>query len=471
MTAALYELDARTLLEQYRRKSLSPVDVTHAVLERIDSWEPHIHAAWALDPETALTMARASESRWMRGEPHGALDGVPVTIKDNIATRGVPVPLGCAATELVAALEDAPPAARLREAGAVFVAKTTMPDFGLLLASASSFHQPTRNPWDITRDTGGSSSGAGAACAAGYGPLHLGSDIGGSIRQPASLCGIVGFKPSFGRVPIDPPYIGRVAGPMTRTVSDAALMMQVLSQPDAHDHMSLPWQSIDWMHLERDLSGLRIGVWLDLDNGVDVDPEVRHTVAEAVRAFEAAGASVEPVRSWIVPGMLEGMSRFFCMRLRADLEKLTAEHQQRVTPFVTQAVQSTYGLTGEQVYEAHAQMLALRAATVAATRAFDYVLSPVFPRPAFELGQLYGSLNGVHPALIGAFTAVFNYSEQPAISVNCGYTASGLPIGLQIAGRRFDDLGVLQLARAWENLRGDQTPWPQPPRTGAHERV
>src|SRR5204863_5264721 len=238
--------------------------------------------------------AAASEARWKTGEA-GPLDGVPVMIKDNIATKGVPVPLGTAATVLQAAKEDAPPAARIREAGAVILGKTTMPDYGMLSSGLSSFHPLTRNPWDLSKGPGGSSSGAGAGAAAGYGPLHLGTDIGGSVRLPAGWCGVFTLKPSLGRIPIDPPYAGRVAGPMTRTVADAALMMGVLSLPDARDAMSLPYQQIAWEHLDRRLAGLKIGLLLDAGWGLPVDPETRDAVVAAARAFEGAGAIVEPL--------------------------------------------------------------------------------------------------------------------------------------------------------------------------------
>jgi aspartyl-tRNA(Asn)/glutamyl-tRNA(Gln) amidotransferase subunit A len=232
--AELHELSAAELLHLYRRREASPVEVLRAVLAHIEHCEPKVKALYAFDGDAALTMARASELRWMEGSsgtPLGALDGVPVTIKENIATQGVPMPLGTAATLLAPAPEDAPPAARLREAGALFIAKTTMPDYGMLSSGLSSFHALTRNPWDLSKNPGGSSAGAAAAAAAGYGPLHIGTDIGGSIRLPAGWCGIVGFKPSGGRIPIKPPYAGRVAGPMTRTVADTALMMSVLSRP------------------------------------------------------------------------------------------------------------------------------------------------------------------------------------------------------------------------------------------------
>src|SRR5436190_2212970 len=207
---ALHDLSASELVARYRERSLSPVEVTRAVLDRIAAWEPHLHATYALDPDAALASARVSEARWLRhvsaGENVGALEGVPAMIKENIATTGTPVPLGTAATELTPALRDAPPAARLREAGAVVLGKTTMPDYGMLSSGLSSFHGVTRNPWDLSKNPGGSSSGAAAGVAAGYGPLHLGTDIGGSVRLPAGWRGVFTLKPSLGRIPIDPPY-------------------------------------------------------------------------------------------------------------------------------------------------------------------------------------------------------------------------------------------------------------------------
>ena len=262
---ALHDLPAQDLLAAYRQRTLSPVEVTQAVLAHMERWEPHIRATYLLRPEHALAQARQSEARWQRGEPQGLLDGVPVTIKENIATQGDPTPLGTAAVPLVPAAADAPPAARLREAGAVMVAKTTMPDYGMLSSGLSSFHPLSRNPWDVSKGPGGSSAGAGAAAAAGYGPLHIGTDIGGSLRLPASWCGIFSLKPSLGRIPIDPPYTGRAAGPMTRTVQDAALVMQVLSQPDVRDSMSLPYQTIAWGEYDQGVQRLRglcrVGRW------------------------------------------------------------------------------------------------------------------------------------------------------------------------------------------------------------------
>src|SRR3978361_1351115 len=214
---SLHDLSAVDLIAGYRAGQFSPTEVLEDVLTHIAIWEPHIKALYAFEPDRARAAAKASTERWHKGEPSGALDGVPVPIKDNIAARGVPVPLGAATTKLVPSPVDAPPAARLREAGAVIFSKTTMPDYGMLSSGLSSFHPLTRNPWDLGKNPGGSSSGAGAAAAAGYGPLHLGTDIGGSIRLPAGWCGLVGLKPSNGRVPIDPPSYGPVPAPLTPT--------------------------------------------------------------------------------------------------------------------------------------------------------------------------------------------------------------------------------------------------------------
>ena len=438
------------------------------MLAHMERWEPHIRATYLLRPEHALAQARQSEARWQRGEPQGLLDGVPVTIKENIATQGDPTPLGTAAVPLVPAAADAPPAARLREAGAVMVAKTTMPDYGMLSSGLSSFHPLSRNPWDVSKGPGGSSAGGGAAAAAGYGPLHIGTDIGGSLRLPASWCGIFSLKPSLGRIPIDPPYTGRAAGPMTRTVQDAALMMQVLSQPDARDSMSLPYQPIAWGEYDQGvqrLRGLRLGLLLDAGCGLPVEAEVRAAVEHAARLFEQAGAQVSLMQPFMTQAMLDGMDHFWRMRSYTDLQALPEAQRAKVLPYIRAWAESAAGMTGTQVFQASQQFHTTRVATVKACSGFDYVLSPVAPMPAFAAELPSPTNDPLRPLEHIGFTVPFNMSEQPAASVNCGYTASGLPIGLQIAGARFDDLGVLQVAHAFEQIRGPQRPWPEPPQS------
>ncbi len=463
---ALHDLPAHDLLAAYRQRTLSPVEVTQAVLDHIERWEPHIRATYLLRPEAALAQARASEARWLRGEPQGALDGVPSTIKENIATEGDPTPLGTAAVTLVPAIADAPPAARMREAGAVVVAKTTMPDYGMLSSGLSTFHPLSRNPWDVSKGPGGSSAGGGAAAAAGYGPLHIGTDIGGSLRLPASWCGIFSLKPSLGRIPIDPPYTGRAAGPMTRTVADAALMMQVLSQSDARDSMSLPPQDIAWDTFDQGaerLRGLRIGLLLDAGCGLPVEPEVKAAVEHAARLLEAAGAIVVPMAPFMTQAMLDGMDHFWRLRSHIDLQALPSEQRDKVLPYIRTWADSAAGLSGKEAFNASHQFHLTRVATVKACSAFDYVISPVAPMPAFQAELPSPTNDPLRPLEHIGFTVPFNMSEQPAASVNCGYTRAGLPIGLQIAGARFDDLGVLQAARAFELIREPQRPWPEPP--------
>jgi aspartyl-tRNA(Asn)/glutamyl-tRNA(Gln) amidotransferase subunit A len=459
----LHSLTAVELVDGYRRGAFSPLEVTRAVLAHIEAWEPHLHATYALDAEGALGQARASEGRWLKGAPQGALDGVPAMIKENIATKGVPLPLGTAATVLVPAERDAPPSARLREAGAVILGKTTMPDYGMLSSGLSSFHPLTRNPWDLSKGPGGSSAGAGAGAAAGYGPLHVGTDIGGSVRLPASWCGIATLKPSLGRIPIDPPYAGRAAGPMTRTVEDTALMMSVLSRPDTRDTMSLPWQDIAWSQLGRDVRGLKIGLLMDAGWGLPLDAEVGAAVDAAAKAFEAAGAVVVPIKPFMTRAMADGMDQFWRMRAWLDIAALSEERRAKVLPFIVEWARGGAALSGEQVFRGYSQMGAMREAAVAACAPYDVVLSPTSPIPAFPAELASPTGDPQRPFEHIAFTLPYNMSEQPAASVNCGYTAGGLPIGLQVIGRRFDDLGVLQVARAWEQMRPAQRPWPVPP--------
>jgi aspartyl-tRNA(Asn)/glutamyl-tRNA(Gln) amidotransferase subunit A len=462
--AELHDLTALELIEGYRSRRFSPSEAVAAILAHVERWEPSLHATYLLDPDRALKDAEAATGRWQKGEPKGALDGVPITIKDNIATKGEPVPLGTAASELKPAPVDAPPSARVREAGAIILAKTTMPDYGMLSSGLSSFHPLARNPWDLSKNPGGSSSGAGAGAAAGYGPLHIGTDIGGSVRLPAGWCGIFTLKPSLGRIPIDPPYIGRVAGPMTRTVEDSALLMSVLSLPDRRDHMSLPYERLDWLRLDRSLKGLRIGLMTEAGLGLAVEPEVQDAVSRAAKAFEAEGAVVEPMPPFLTKAMLDGLDRFWRTRALSDLSQLPPERRARVLPFIAGWAEAAKPLTGMEVFQGMSQIMVMREKANTACGPYDYVLSPTAPVPAFAAELPCPTDDFMRPFEHIGFTVAFNMSEQPAASINCGHTKSGLPIGLQIVGQRFDDLGVLSVARAYERIRPMQRPWPRPPR-------
>src|SRR5439155_12184194 len=305
----------------------------------IAAWEPRINAMYRVSAESALAQARASDERWRTGGALSALDGVPITLKENIYTRGDPAPIGTRANEDAPPQPaDAPPAARVREAGCVMLGKTTMPDYGMLSSGVSSLHGVTRNPWRLDRNTSGSSSGAAAAAVAGYAPLHIGTDIGGSVRLPATHCGLFALKPSLGRVPIHPPYMGRVAGPITRSVEDAALLMNVLAAPDPRDFMCLPPPECDF---SRDLDALepkrlRIGLLPDMGVGLPVQPEVRAAAEAAARALAGAGCAVEPLRSFLTEEMFDGVCRFFEARSCNDFMQLPALRRERVLPFIAE---------------------------------------------------------------------------------------------------------------------------------------
>lgn len=460
----LHDMTAGELLAAYKTRKLSPVEAVDAVITHIGKWEPRLKALYAPDFEGARKAAKESEKRWQAGSLQGALDGVPITIKENIATRGVPVPLGTAATELVPAAADAPPAARVREAGAIILAKTTMPDYGMLSSGRSSFHPLTRNPWNLAWNPGGSSAGGGAAAAAGYGPLHLGTDIGGSLRLPACWNGIFTLKPSLGRVPVDPPYFGRAVGPMTRTVADSALLLAELSKPDSRDYMSLPTADIDWRAGPIAPKGLKIGLHLDAGSGLPVEAEVKAAIEAAARLFADAGAHVEPVAPFLSPEMLHLQDLFWRVRSWVDFSALSHARQASVLPFIADWCRGGADISGATVIKAVANYMAIRAAATRATQPFDYVLSPVSPVPTYRAEWETPTNDVRRPLEHISFTMPYNMSEQPAASINCGYTQEGKPIGLQIAGHRFDDSGVMRLSRWFETARAPQKMWPEPPK-------
>lgn len=456
-------LSAVALVSSYSRGELSPVETAREVYARIDAWEPRINALYRTDREAAMAQARAAEARWRAGQPLSPLDGVPLTLKENIHTRGDPAPIGTRANEdAPPQAADAPPAARAREAGCVILGKTTMPDYGMLSSGLSSLHGVTRNPWRLDRNTSGSSSGAAAAAAAGYGPLHIGTDIGGSVRLPATHCGLFALKPSLGRVAIHPPYMGRAAGPMTRSVADAGLLMNVLARPDARDFTGLPAHGLDFSAVDGlEPRRLRIAFLPDMGVGLAVDREVRAAAESAAKALAGVGCSVESIRSFLTEDMFDGMCRFLEARSYNDLMQLSAAKRERVLPFVAEWCSwRAAGFSGRDVMQAYGLIMAMREAAVAATEPYDFIVSPTSPILPYE-AALPAPGNDPRNALPHiAFTVAYNMSEQPAASINWGYSAEGLPIGIQLIGKRFDDLGVLRLARLVEQVRPKQRAWP-----------
>lgn len=462
MEQSLAAMSAVEMVAGFADRTLSPVEVHDAVQSVIEAREGVLNAFWVRDPDESRKAAQASEARWSAGEPLGPIDGVPVTLKENVARKGVPMSAGNAGAEPVVPDADAPITARVLESGGVVLGSTVMPDWGMLSSGVSSRHGITRSAWNSGWTTGGSSSGAGAAAAGGYGPLHVGTDIGGSIRLPGTWLGLATLKPSYGRIPLDAPYQGRCAGPLTRTVADAALLMRVLSQPDPRDWSSLPPQDIDWSALDVDVRGLRVGVHLDAGCGEPADAETVAAVRRAAEVFEAAGAVVEPVEPFMTQDLLDDLDLFWRVRSWNDFRALTPEARRRVLPYIVQWCQEGADVPGTKVLQCYQQIMRIQEQTVAATLPYDLVLSPTAPVAAFPADQpmpFMGEGKTMHH--IG-FTAPYNMSGQPAATVNCGFTTDRRPIGVQISGRRFDDLGVLRAAAWYERNRpaGAVPHWP-----------
>lgn len=445
----------------FRDGSLTPEDAYLAVRSRIDAREDVLNAFYLQDPDGAWTAAQAATRRWAQGAPLGPLDGVPVTVKENIARAGVPYPSGTAGGTPPVPTQNAPIVDRLTEGGAVILGSTTMPDWGMLSSGVSSLHGISRSPLDPSLTTGGSSAGAGAAAAAGYGPLHVGTDIGGSIRLPGTWLGLATLKPSFGRIPLHAPYFGRCAGPMGRHAADLPLLMDVIARPDDRDFSELPADLASWTE-SFDPAGKRIGLHLEPGAGFDVDPQILAAVRTAADTFAAAGAEIVEIPAFLTQEQLDHLDRFWRTRSWRTFAALSPTDKVKVLPFIVQWVSVGASLSAVDMHESFETIQQLRADTLSATQGFDLVLSPVAPMAAFpaEYPMPWGhdDLGMQHIA----FTAPTNMSEQPSGTVNCGFTEDGRTIGLQVTGRRFADRTVLAAMQWYEAARPEQArvPWP-----------
>lgn len=456
----LQDLPIRDLIAGFRAGTFSPLEYFAGVEARVEAFEPAVQALYLYNPESGRQQAAASTERWQRGEPRGPLDGIPVTLKELIRTKGDPVPLGTAAVELVPAEDDAPIAARLKEDGAVIFAKTTCPDYGMLSSGLSSFHALSRNPWGLSQNPGGSSAGAAAAGAAGFGPLHIGTDIGGSVRLPAGWTGLFGFKPSHGRIPVDPYYVGRCAGPMTRRVEDAAWSMATLSRPDWRDGTSLPPQEIDWLDRDIDVRGMKIGVMLDAGCGLPVDPEIREAVLKATRRFEEAGAIVTEVGPVMTREMLDGLDKFWRAKFWGDIAALPDDRKALILSYIFEWAEGGADVSGVEAIRGFGQTIEMRKSCGQLFSTVDAVLTPTNPVISYPADWASPTNDPQRPFEHIAFTVPWNMSEQPAASINCGFSTSGMPIGLQIVGPRFGDLTVMKLSALYERWTGGVKAWP-----------
>ena len=457
----LADLSARALTERYRDKSLSPVEATQAALARIDAYDNAVNAFVLVDEERALDEARAAEARWAKGAPAGLVDGVPVTIKDMVLVQGWPMRSGSLTSSPDPAATDAPATARLREHGAVFLGKTTTPEFGWKGVTDSPLTGITRNPWDTSLTPGGSSGGAAAAAALGMGVLHLGGDAGGSIRIPGAFTGIFGLKPSFGRVPRYPAGgHGTLshAGPMTRTVTDAALMLTVISEPDSRDWFSLPYDKTDYCDgLEDGVDGLRVAFSPAMGYG-EVDPDIADLVQAGADVLAALGAQVTPAD----PGIGDPIGIFmqhwfgssaFSARMFTDAQR------DQLDPGLREIVEQGDALPLFDYLAAAEARVELGVHMNRFFEDYDLLITPTLPLAAFEAGQDFPpGWDRESGTYWSPFTYPFNLTQNPAATVPCGFTPAGLPAGMQIVGRRYDDRTVLRAARAFERERPFEMP-------------
>ena len=453
---------ATQLVDLYQWKTISPVEVTKDVLARIEALNPDVNAFCQIDADTALEAARESEARWMAGEPKGLVDGVPATIKDLLLTVGSVTGRGSKAT-IGAAPEtvDSPAVGRLREHGAVFVGRTTTPELGWKGITDCPLTGITRNPWDTSKTCGGSSGGAAVAASLGMGALNIGTDGGGSVRIPAAFTGVFGFKPTAGRIPVFPASaFGTLShvGPLTRTVEDAALMMNVMVQPDPRDASALPYDPWDYRTgLDLGVRHLRIAFSADL-GFAEVDPEIAAMVADAVKVFEEQGANIEDQD----PGFddpIDCFNKHWYWGCDKMISAYPEDTHTEMDPGIIEvaAIGRAYSLA--EYSRAMDERVALISLMNAFHNEFDLLVTPAIAIPPFEAGQeVPDPAPGARWTDWTPFTYPFNLTGQPAAVVPCGFTKAGLPVGLQIVGPRYADPLVMRAAAAFEQVRPFELP-------------
>ena len=467
-------MEAVELAGRVREGELSPVEVVDAVLARMETLEPHLHAFCTPTPELAREEARRVEEKISSGEEAGPLAGVPVGIKDLHAAKGIRMVLGSHAYEDFVPDEDDVAVERLKEADAIVLGKTNVPEFGYSGVSDNPVFESTTNPWDTSLTSGGSSAGSGAAVATGMGPIALGSDGGGSVRIPASFCGLFGMKASMGRVPLYPScrlerYPGMSSweslehiGPLSRTVRDGALMLSVMAGPDDRDRHSLPEARFDWTRApEGEVRGLRVAYSPDWGYAA-VEPEVRRVVEDAVKVFEEdLGCVVEEAH----PGFEDPFDAFWgLLAAETDLvgmREMAKELGEKMSPHLVGFLE--YEWTAEEITNAVMARKGVYNQMWRFMRDYDLLLTPTLAVQPFETGMQGPEVvdgREVDPFYWLSFTFPINLTGQPASTVPVGFTEDGLPVGMQIVGRHLDDLLVLRASAAFEAARPWGDRWP-----------
>ncbi|MFZ2004178.1 MAG: amidase [Stellaceae bacterium] len=446
-------LSARELTSAYRTGKSSPVEAAEALFARLDDLQPKLNAFCVVDRAGALAAARASEARWRIGKPLSPIDGVPATIKDLMLMRGLPTLRG---SHLIDPnqdwSEDSPAVARLKEAGAVILGKTTTPEFGWIAVGDSPLTGITRNPWNLERTPGGSSAGAAAACAAGIGVLNLGSDGAGSIRIPSCFSGVFGIKPTFGRVPAYPPSpMGLLShhGPICRGVADAAAMLDAIGRPDPRDPYWLPVSDTSFAaSIDGGVKGWKIAFSPDLGYA-RVQPEIAAAVAAAARQFEVLGAHVEQVGK-IFDSPREALLILWGAGAARIVAGIPTEKLKQCDPGFVAVAEAGAKIGAVDYLGADLERSALGRTMGAFHEKYDLLLTPMMPVPALPVGEDLNSPDDEHWVDWSPFSYPFNMTRQPAASIPCGLTGGGLPIGLQIVGPLHADAKVLRAARAFE---------------------
>ena len=445
-------LSAEDLTTLYARRALSPVEALQAVTERVARLNPRINAFAVMNPG-ALAAAGESEARWAAGRPIGQLDGVPVTVKDLIDVAGFPTRRGSRLSDPAPATQDAPSVMGLKAQGAVIIGKTTTTEFGWKSPGDCPLHGITRNPWNLHHTPGGSSSGAAAAAAACFGPLHIGTDAGGSVRIPAAWSGVVGLKPSFGRVPQWP--LGAFAsvavlGPLTRTVRDAALMLNVLARHDLRDPFCLPDDKRDWRdRIEDGVAGMRIAVMRRPGFDAPVDWEGIAAIEQAAQIFTAAGAEVEEADPGL-PDTRAIFNRVWGVALTRLVNSFPSQTRHMLDPGLLEVAAANDGVTAEDFMDFEAQRIAAAHAMARFHQTYDLVLCPTVPNPP-PLADAR-TVNPVEALWTNwaPWTCMFNLTRGPAISVPMGFAQNGLPRSVQIGATIYRDDLVLRAARVLE---------------------
>lgn len=462
--ADLTALTAAELVAGYRSAAFTPVEATRDVLAAIEAYDRRVNAFVLVDAERALADAERSAQRWAEGRPLGPGDGVPVSIKDMFLTAGWPTRRGTALIDPAGPwTEDAPPVARLREAGAVLLGKTTTPEFGWKGVTDSPTFGATGNPWQPYRTAGGSSGGAAAAVRLGLGPWSIGTDGGGSVRIPASFTGTVGLKPTYGLVPLYPPSpFGTLshAGPITRTVTDAAALLDLIARQDPRDWSALPSPARSYLAgLEDGVAGLRIAYAANLGQ-VENDSEVDALVRAAVEVLAGLGAEVTEAD----PGCTDPVAAFSVLWFAGAakvVEGYGPEALDRIDPGLRRGVEYGAGLTASDYLDATAVRMRLGSELGRFHQRYDLLVTPTLPIPAFELGRDAPEGWGSDAWTSWTpYTYPFNLTQQPALSVPCGFTRDGRPVGLQIVGPRHADALVLRAGRAYERATDWADRWP-----------